>query len=66
MIIPTPINITETLEALKDPAHAIDFALRELEAFEVVSFLKDYHAGCDMTHWLEGLNIDREEAVLAA
>lgn len=60
------LNITETLEALKDSTFAIDFALRELEAFEVVPFLKDYRAGRDITHWLQGINVDREEAVLAA
>lgn len=58
----SPINITETLQALKDPAYAIDFALRELEAFEVVPFLRDYHTEQDVAHWLEGLNVDRAEA----
>lgn len=56
------VNTPENIEALKDPGFAIDFALKELEQFDMPLFLRDQREGKDLSVWLRALDQDREEA----
>ena len=48
-------NTKAIIQALRMPGFAVDFALRNLEPYEIPRFLQDWQNGADLEEWLAGL-----------